>query len=117
MAKQRLERVSEALRQEISKIVHGELKDPRIGFVTITKVDLSKDLRFARVYYSVMGEEKDQSRTVKGLNSARGYIKRLIGERLGLKFTPEIVFEVDRSLAYAKHIYEVLDKIKREKEG
>ena len=113
---QRPERVSEALRQEISKIVHDELKDPRIGFVTITKVDLSKDLRFAKVYYSVMGEEKDRNLTIKGLNSARGYIKRLIGKRLGLKFTPEITFVVDKSLAYARHIYEVLDKIKKERE-
>ncbi|MDD3906332.1 MAG: 30S ribosome-binding factor RbfA [Candidatus Omnitrophica bacterium] len=117
MAKQRPERVQEALRQEISKIVQGEMKDPRIGFITITKVDLTKDLRYAKVYFSVFGEDKDKKLALKGLNSAKGYVKGLIADRINLRFMPEIVFMVDESIEHTKHIYGILDKIRKEREG
>ena len=74
MSIQRSEKVQEALRQEISRIVHGELKDPRLGFITITGVQLTRDLRYAKVYFSVLGEAKDNILALKGLNSAKGYI-------------------------------------------
>lgn len=117
MAKQRPERVQEALRQEISKIVQGEMKDPRIGFITITKVDLTKDLRYAKVYFSVLGEDKEKKLALKGLNSAKGYVKGLIADRINLRFMPEIVFMVDESIEHTKHIYGILDKIRKEREG
>ncbi len=115
MAKQRPERVQEALRQEISKIVQGEMKDPRIGFITITKVDLTKDLRYAKVYFSVLGEDKDKKLALKGLANAKGYIKGLLADRIKLRFMPEIVFVVDESIEHPKHIYGILDKIKKER--
>ncbi len=115
MTTQRPERVQEALRQEISRIVHNELKDPRLGFLTITKVELTKDLRFAHIYFSVLGEFKDKRLALKGLNSAKGYIKNLISERIKLRYMPDIAFKIDESLEHTKHIYDLLDKIKREK--
>jgi ribosome-binding factor A len=115
MSAQRSERVQEAIRQEISKIVHFEMKDPRLGFITITRVELTKDLRYARVYFSVLGSEKERALTLKGLNSARGYIKGLIADRIKLRFTPEISFRIDESLGHVRHIEDILDKLKKEK--
>ena len=115
MSSQRSGRVQEALRQEISKIVQGEMKDPRVGFITITKVDLTKDLRYARVYFSILGEDKDKKLALKGLNNAKGYIKGLVADRIDLRFMPEIAFAIDESLEHTKHIYDILDQIKKEK--
>ena len=115
MTTQRPERVQEALRQEISRIVHGEIKDPRLGFLTITRVDLTKDLRYAKIYFSVLGESKDKQLALKGLNSAKGYIKSLISDRIKLRFMPEIEFKIDESLEHTQHIYDLLDKLKKEK--
>lgn len=116
MTKSRPERVQEALRQEISKIIHNELKDPRIGFLTITKVELTKDLRYAKVYFSVLGETKDKNLALKGLNSAKGYIKNMVADRINLRFVPEIAFKIDESLEHTKDIYDLLDRIKKEKD-
>lgn len=115
MSKPRPERVQEAIRQEISKIVHDEIKDPRIGFITITKVELTKDLRYAKIYFSVLGEMKDKELALKGLSSAKGYIRGLIGDRIKLRFVPDIAFKIDDSLEHTKEIYGLLDKIKKEK--
>ena len=114
MSIQRSERVQEALRQEISRIVHGELNDPRLGFITITGVQLTKDLRYAKVYFSVLGEAKDNRLALKGLNSAKGYIKGLIADRIKLRFTPEIDFRIDEFFDEAKKIRSVLDILKKE---
>lgn len=113
---QRPERVQEAIRQEISKVVQFEMKDPRIGFITITKVDLTKDLRYARVYFSVLGSDKEKNLTLRGLNSAKGYIKGLIADRIKLRFTPEISFRIDESLGHVKHIEDILAKLKKERD-
>lgn len=113
MSIQRPERVQEALRQEISRIVQQEMKDPRLGFLTITKVDLTKDLRYARIYFSVLGEDKDKALALKGLNSAKGYIKGLLSDRIKLRFMPEISFGIDESLEHTKKIYDILDKLKK----
>ena len=115
MSSQRPGRVQEALRQEISKIVHSEMKDPRIGFITITKVDLTKDLRYARIYFSILGEDKEKKLALRGLNNAKGYIKGLLADRINLRFMPEIAFAIDESLGHAKHIYDILDQLKKER--
>jgi ribosome-binding factor A len=112
----RPERVQEALRQEISLIVQGEMRDPRIGFITITRVDLTKDLRFAKVYFSVLGKEASRNKALKGLNSAKGYIKGLVAERIGLRLMPEISFRIDDTLEHTQHIFELLNKLERPKE-
>lgn len=115
MSTQRSGRVQEALRQEISRIVQGQIKDPRIGFITITKVDLTKDLRYARVYFSVLGEHKDKLLALKGLNNAKGYIKGILSDKIKLRFMPGIEFKIDESLEHTKHIYDLLDKLKKER--
>lgn len=114
MTSQRHERVQEALRQEISLILQNEIKDPRIGFITVTNVELTGDLRYARVYFSILGEAKDKKLAIKGLNSAKGYIKGLLSEKLKLRFIPEIVFVIDDSYERTQKIYDILDKIKKE---
>lgn len=115
MSSARPERVQEALRQEISRIVQNEMRDPRLGFLTITGVELTRDLRYARVYFSVLGEEKDKKLALKGLNSAKGYIKGLLCDRIKLKFMPDIEFKIDESFEHTKKIFDILDKIKKEK--
>ena len=110
----RPERVQEAIRQEVSNIVQFELRDTRLGFVTITNVDLTKDLRFAKIYCSVLENEKKKS-TLAALKSAKGYIKSIIGDRIKLRFTPEIVFELDESYDHTRNVQDILNKINAEK--
>ena len=115
MTKQRPERVQEAIRQEISMIVQGQIKDPRIGFITITKVDLTKDLRYARIYFSVLGKNADKNKALKGLNSAKGYIKGLIADRVKLRLVPELSFRIDDTIEHTRRIFDLMDRIKKEK--
>ena len=115
MTTQRPERVQEALRQEISKIVQQELKDPRIGFITITKVEITKDLRFAKVFFSVLGEPKAKHLALKGLEHAKGYIKGMVADRINLRLVPEIAFRIDESLEHTRQVYDILEKLKKEK--
>jgi ribosome-binding factor A len=115
MSSARSERVQEALRQEISRIVQSEINDPRLGFLTITSVELTRDLRFAKVYFSVLGEDKKKSLALKGLNSAKGYIKGLLSDRIKLKFMPGIEFKIDESIEHTKKIHDILENIKKEK--
>ncbi|MDD5770963.1 MAG: 30S ribosome-binding factor RbfA, partial [Candidatus Omnitrophica bacterium] len=95
-----------------SLIIHDELKDPRIGFVTITKVELSRDLRNAKIFYSVLGKEEERSKTKMALDSALGFIRSLIAERINLRFATEIMFQEDRSIEYSARIEEILNNIK-----
>ena len=108
----RSEKVGDQIREEISQILLRELKDPRIGFVTITTVAVSDDLRTAKVYYSVFGGEQDKEESYKGLESAKGYIKRELGRRMRLKYMPEIIFMFDDSFEYGEHIEELLRDVK-----
>jgi ribosome-binding factor A len=108
----RLERVEEAIRKEVSLIIHDELKDPRIGFVTVIRVELTKDLRNAKIFYSVLGKEDDHKKTKLALDSALGYIRSLVAQRINLRFATELVFQEDHSSEYSVRIEEVLNKIK-----
>ena len=99
MTTERINRVAEAIRQEVAQILQQELKDPRIGFVTITRVRLTADLQHATVYFSVLEGHGDPKETEAGLKSAQGYIRKLVGERLRLRLTPEILFRSDPSIA------------------
>ena len=100
----------------MSIIIHDELKDPRLGFVTITRVEITADLRDAKIFYSVLGQEQDYQKTKEALDSALGFIRRLIGQRIKLRFVPEIMFKEDRSIEYSIRIQELLDKIKEQDE-
>lgn len=93
-----------------------ELKDPRIGFVTITKVGVSEDCRSAKVYFSMMGTPSERERSLEGLNSAKGYVRKELGRRIRLRYTPQISFLFDPSIEYAIHIGEVIHRIQQERE-
>jgi len=111
----RREKVVSALKREISSIVHDDLKDSRLGFVTIMRVDLSDDLKYARVYFSVLGSEKEQKATQQALENAKPFIRCLLAQRINLRFVPEIIFKLDHSAEYSIRIQQKLDKIKAEK--
>ncbi|MBR4642278.1 MAG: 30S ribosome-binding factor RbfA [Selenomonadaceae bacterium] len=115
MAKQlRIEKLQELIKQEMSKMLLKELKDPRIGFVTVTDVEMTGDLREAKIYVSVMGGEEKVKSSLEGLNSALGFIRREIGQRVRLRFTPEISFALDTSLDYGDHIQKLLLQVEGE---
>ena len=104
--------VAGQVRQEVMEIIQHELKDPRIGFVSITDVVMSPDFRSARVRISVLGTPEEQKATLKGLISAKGLIRHDLGRRLSnLKFSPEIHFELDPSIEYSVHIAELLKEV------
>ncbi len=115
MSSQRQGRAQEAIRQEVSNIIHDQMRDPRLGFLTITGVELTKDLRYARIYFSVLGEDKEKKLALRGLNSAKGYIKKLLGDRIKLRYTPDVEFKIDETLERTRHIYDLFEKIKKEK--
>lgn len=108
----RAERVTQAIKKEVSTIIHDELKDPRIGFITVTRVELTPDLRYAKIFFSVLGTEKEQADTKGALESAVGFIRRRIAQRIKLRLVPEIRFIQDKSGEYSIHIQQELDKIK-----
>ena len=116
MGQLRLERVQELMKQELSKIILQDLKDPRIGFVTVTAVDVSSDLRNAKVYVSLMGSEQQIADSWRGLQSSRGFLRREIGHRVRLRYTPELTLELDKSVDYGVHIQELLQQIKKDEE-
>jgi len=108
----RQDKVSEAIRQEASMIIHDKLKDPRLGFVTITNVEVTQDLRYAKIFLSVLGSDEAYKNTKEALDSALGFVRKLIAQRLNLRFAPEIAFYEDRSTEYSVRIEEVLNEIK-----
>jgi len=110
-----MERIGEALKEEIGAIIEGELGDPRIALCTVSEVILHPDGKSARVYLQVQGDEREQQQTVKAVNAARGYIKRELLERLGVRHVPELSFLLDRSQEYGARIDELLGRIKKRK--
>ncbi len=113
----RTHRVAEAIRRVTSEIVQRHLKDPRIkGFITVTKVEVTQDLRLARIYYSVLGDEKKKKLIAEGLKSAKNFIRRRIGDELKLRYAPDISLVIDKSLEYKERIDKVLKKIHKEVE-
>ena len=112
MAKQlRIEKLQELIKQEMGKMLLTDLKDPRIGFVTVTDVEMTGDLRSAKIFISVMGGEEQVKSSLEGLQSALGFIRREIGQRIKIRFTPEISFALDTSLDYGDHIQKLLLKV------
>lgn len=111
MAKIRSGRVGEQVKKELSLILQTEFKDPRVGFVTITGVDITNDLSQAKVYLSVMGSEEQKEETLKALGRGKGFIRSELSKRIRLRVTPELIFLIDRSIAYGSRIEELIQKI------
>lgn len=108
-------RVAEAIRRLVSEIIHNELKDPRVtGLITITKVEVTPDLRLAKIYYSVLGDDKKKKLVTQGLKSAKNFIRKRIGDELKLRYAPDISLLIDERFEYKERIDKILDKIHRE---
>ncbi|MGH9939380.1 MAG: 30S ribosome-binding factor RbfA, partial [Blastocatellia bacterium] len=107
-------RLAEELKNEISAIIAQEVKDPRVGFATVTEVEVSPDLRHARVLVSVLGSPQEKQETFDALVRATGYIRRLIGARIRLRHTPELNFAYDGSIEHGDRMMRLFDEIKRE---
>lgn len=116
MESRRLHRVADLIRDEISSMILKELKDPRIHFVTITQVEVSPDLRQARVLYSVMGSETEQEECQEGLASASGFIRGRLGRRLSLRYVPELSFKYDSSLTAGARVTSLIKELTAEEE-
>lgn len=117
MQHKRSDKVAETIHEIICSILSRGLNDPRIGFVTITAVELTDDLSLARIYFTVIGDDKAKKDTEAGLNSAKGFIRREVGKNLTIRHTPELLFKYDSSLDYASRIDSLLKEIGTEHAG
>lgn len=106
----RMRRVDVAMREVLSDAIAKDLKDPRIGFVTVTAVNTSRDLRHARVYVSVLGDEHAREQTLEGLRSAHGYLQSAVASELKFKRTPSLVFEYDETVERAARLTELMQR-------
>jgi len=105
---QRSHRIGDQIQKEISSLLTKGLKDPRIGFVTITGVEVTPDLHLARVYYTVMGESETRANTATGLAKATPFIRRELGRRMRIRFIPDLLFVFDSTLDQSEHINRLL---------
>jgi ribosome-binding factor A len=110
MTGDRMRRVNEAMREVLSGAITSELKDPRVGFVTVTAVETSPDLRHARVYVSVLGADSVRRRSLDGLRSAHGYLQRRVADELHLKHTPTLDFAYDDTADRGQRIAELIER-------
>ena len=110
MANIKIERLNHAFQEEISMIIMTEIKDEDIKFVTITGVDTTSDLSYAKVYFTVLDETKKET-TLEALNGAASFIRSKLAERVEIRHTPELKFIYDTSIAYGEHIEKIIDKI------
>ena len=107
----RMRRVNEAIREVVSTHIAGDLADPRIGFVTVTAVDTTPDLRHARVYVTVLGVEHEREQALAGLSASRGYLQAQIGSQLTMKRTPTLEFRYDDSTDRGMRVSQLLDEV------
>ncbi|MDQ0494318.1 MULTISPECIES: 30S ribosome-binding factor RbfA [Paenibacillus] len=114
MAKIRTGRVGEQIKKELSLLIQTELKDPRIGFITVTGVDVTNDLSQAKVYLSVLGDEEQKTSSLKALDKANGYLRSELGKRIRLRHVPELIFKIDESIAYGSRIEKLLSDIDKD---
>ncbi|MFW5873112.1 MAG: 30S ribosome-binding factor RbfA [Bacillota bacterium] len=114
MSRNRKRRLSELLKEEISDIILKEVKDPRIGFVSVNDVELSGDLRHAKIFVSVIGDQTERDDTMDGLKKATGFIRKLVGERITVYHTPELVFKYDDSIEHGIHISNLIKEVRKE---
>ena len=111
----RIDKVQEFIKQEVSQIIQKDIKDPRVGFVTVTDVEMTRDLRHAKIFLSLMGSDEQKKATWEALNRALGFMRSEIGKRIRLRCTPELSLHLDKSLDYSNHIQKLL--LQLEKDG
>lgn len=113
----RAEKVEQFIKEELSEILQREVKDPRIGFVSVTDVEVSVDLRHARIFVSVLGDQDAKTATMAGLESALGYIRRELGQRLQMRYTPDITFKLDESIERGSRVMKLLGEVAKDTHG
>ncbi len=109
-----IRRIGNDIKQLVGRVISHEMKDPRIGIASVVSVDMSPDLKLARIYVSVLGDEQHQQDTIEVLEGARGFVRCEMGERLDLKYVPDIQFILDQTIEQGRHIDRILRKIKEE---
>lgn len=114
MTQFRAERLQGLMQAELSDIIRGSLKDPRVGFASVTAVEVSKDLRHVKAFISVMGDQSEKEETLATLNGAADFIRTEIGKRIRLRHTPEIIFRLDKSIEHGSHINALLRQLEEE---
>ena len=107
----RQDQLSEVIGRELSDLIRTRMKDPRVGFASITAVELSADLRHAKVFVSVMGEEQEQRATLVALQHASGYLRHELAQRLTVRHTPDIAFRLDQSIAHGAHLLDLINQV------
>jgi ribosome-binding factor A len=105
-------RVAEQIREQVAAVIARELKDPRIGFVTVTRVELSADLAHAKAFVSVLGDSKQRSESLAGLRQATGYVRRELGRRLRMRVLPEVQFVYDKGIDAADRLARLLEEVR-----
>jgi len=112
----RTERLNEVFRREISKLLEREVNDPRLGnFISVTRVEISHDLRNAKVFVSVLGEESNKLEVIEGFNAASNYLRRKISENIRLRVIPHLSFYYDESIELGARVLKVLDQVSNER--
>lgn len=113
MAKYRGDKINEEIRREASEIIQNHVKDPRLtAMVSVTKVDVTKDLRYAKIFVSIFGSDEARNESFNALKNSSGFIRHELGKRVNLRYTPEVIFELDSSIEYGMHIDALLEHIK-----
>ncbi|BAD40508.1 30S ribosome-binding factor RbfA [Symbiobacterium thermophilum] len=107
-------RVGEQMREELAQLLRDEVKDPRIGFVSIVKVEVSRDIRHAKIYVSVLGNDQQKKETMAGLASATGFLRSELAKRLQLRYMPELHFALDESIEHGQRIAQLLVQVREE---
>jgi ribosome-binding factor A len=110
----RQEKLGELIAAELSNLLRTRVKDPRVGFASITRVEVSGDMRHAKIFVSVMGDSKEQKETMKGLTNATGFLRHELASLLTLRFMPELVFKLDHSIEEGSRILELINKVQQE---
>ena len=108
----RSERVADLIRQELALLLEREVKDPRVGFVTVTRVMVTRDLRSARVFVTILGDEPQKQDSLKGLAAAQGFLRHELSQRLGLRHTPSLEFLLDKGVESEERIEQLLREIR-----
>lgn len=118
MARHRQDRINEEVRRVVSEIIRNELKDPRISTLcSVVAAEVTPDLKFAKVYISILGSEEEKKNTLAGLNSAAGYVRKELGDRINLRNNPEVHFELDKSIEHGARIMDILSEINKKDGG
>ncbi len=110
----RMTRINDEILKELSQIIRGEIKDPRVGVMTsVLRVDTTPDLKYCKVFVSVLGNEDEKDGVMKGLKNATGFIRRLLAQRVNLRNTPELIFKLDDSVEYSIRMSKLIDEISK----